>query len=165
MFETLQQPVLDLHNNLREAGGTLSVAESCTGGLLGAAITSVGGSSDVFVGGGITYSNTLKREVLGVEASLLKQHGAVSGPVARRMAAGASRAFDTPYSVGITGIAGPGGGTEEKPVGLVHFGFNLVDELRHERREFEGDRGEVRFRSVEFAIKIMIDCLKSRGVG
>lgn len=106
---------------LRRRGQTLAVAESCTGGGLGAELTAVPGSSDVLLGGVIAYSNAIKHQVLGVPISLLEQVGAVSDPVAQAMAEGARRLTGSDWSLAITGIAGPGGGTESKPVGLVHL--------------------------------------------
>lgn len=161
MFDSLESEVQQLHSLLREEKTTLSVAESCTGGLLGAAVTSVPGSSDVFEGGAITYSDHMKQSVLGVEEATLEQHGAVSEPVARQMALGAADAFSTDYAAGVSGIAGPGGGTDEKPVGLVHFGFSSPRSEQHERRVFDGSRFEVRFRSVKFVIKVLRDLLKN----
>ena len=106
---------------LRRRGQTLAVAESCTGGGLGAELTAVPGSSDVFFGGVIAYSNAVKNKVLGVPEALLEQVGAVSSPVAEAMAEGARRLTGSDWSLAITGIAGPGGGTDSKPVGLVHL--------------------------------------------
>lgn len=164
MFGDIRGDVQDLHNKLREDGSTLSVAESCTGGLLGGALTSVGGSSDVFEGGAIAYSNRMKQAILDVDEASLAEHGAVSRTVARAMALGAADTFGTNYAVAVTGIAGPSGGTEEKPVGLVHFGFVIGGTTRLEKRVFEGDREGVRFQSVEFAIKIMLESL-SEAIG
>ena len=107
--------------HLRRRGQTLSVAESCTGGGLGAELTAVPGSSDVLLGGVIAYSNAIKNKVLGVPEALLEQVGAVSDPVAEAMAEGVRRLTGSDWSLAITGIAGPGGGTESKPVGLVHL--------------------------------------------
>jgi nicotinamide-nucleotide amidase len=106
---------------LRRRGQTLAVAESCTGGGLGAALAAVPGASDVFLGGVIAYANAVKQEVLGVSPELLEAHGAVSDPVAQAMAQGARRATGADWALAITGVAGPGGGTEQKPVGLVHI--------------------------------------------
>ena len=116
--DTLASVVLDL---LRQRGQTVAVAESCTGGGLGAALTAVPGSSDVVLGGVIAYSNAIKQSMLGVPADLLDCHGAVSGPVAQAMAEGVRRCTGADWGVAITGIAGPGGGSPEKPVGLVHL--------------------------------------------
>ncbi|MCT0208407.1 competence/damage-inducible protein A [Synechococcus sp. CS-1332] len=106
---------------LRRRGETLAVAESCTGGGLGAALVAVPGASEVFLGGVIAYANAVKQDLLGVPAELLDVHGAVSDPVAEAMAAGARRLTGATWAVAVTGIAGPGGGTEQKPVGLVHI--------------------------------------------
>jgi nicotinamide-nucleotide amidase len=110
-----------LLEQLRRHGQTLAVAESCTGGGLGAALAAVPGASDVFLGGVIAYANSVKQGVLGVPAELLAAHGAVSDPVARAMAEGARRATGADWALAITGVAGPGGGSAEKPVGLVHI--------------------------------------------
>ena len=116
--DTLASVVLE---QLRRRGETLAVAESCTGGGLGAALAAVPGASDVFRGGVIAYANAVKQELLGVPAALLDSHGAVSDPVALAMAEGARRAIGASWAIAVTGIAGPGGGTVEKPVGLVHI--------------------------------------------
>jgi len=116
--DTLASVVLE---QLRRRGETLTVAESCTGGGLGAALAAVPGASDVFRGGVIAYANAVKQELLGVPAALLDSHGAVSDPVALAMAEGARRAIGASWAIAVTGIAGPGGGTVEKPVGLVHI--------------------------------------------
>ena len=110
-----------LLEQLRSRGQTLAVAESCTGGGLGAALAAVPGASDVFLGGVIAYANSVKQGLLGVPAALLEAHGAVSDPVARAMAEGARRATGADWALAITGVAGPGGGSAEKPVGLVHI--------------------------------------------
>ena len=106
---------------LQRSGQTLSVAESCTGGGLGAALTAVPGSSAVFAGGVIAYSNAVKQQLLDVPADLLERHGAVSDPVVAAMAEGVQRRLGTDWSIAVSGIAGPGGGTDAKPVGLVHL--------------------------------------------
>jgi nicotinamide-nucleotide amidase len=106
---------------LRQRKQTLAVAESCTGGGLGAELTAIPGSSDVLLGGVIAYSNAVKRNLLGVSAELLEQFGAVSDPVAQAMAEGARRLTGSDWSMAVTGVAGPGGGSTEKPVGLVHI--------------------------------------------
>jgi len=116
--DTLASVVLE---QLRRRGETLTVAESCTGGGLGAALAAVPGASNVFRGGVIAYANAVKQELLGVPAALLDSHGAVSDPVALAMAEGARRAIGASWAIAVTGIAGPGGGTVEKPVGLVHI--------------------------------------------
>jgi nicotinamide-nucleotide amidase len=130
----------------------LAVAESCTGGLAGARLTEVPGSSDVFVGGIIAYDNALKVSVLGVSRALLDQHGAVSEPVARAMAQGACTAFSADAAISVTGIAGPGGGTVEKPVGTVCIGCAVNGKLEAYRSLFPGTRHEIRARAAQAAL-------------
>jgi nicotinamide-nucleotide amidase len=133
----------------------LATAESCTGGLICAALTSVPGSSDVVDRGFVTYSNEAKTEMLGVPEALIAGHGAVSAAVAAAMAAGAMAQSRADIAVSVTGVAGPGGGTEEKPVGLVWFGCAVrgvgVRTLSH---IFEGDRGDVRAAAVAVAFDL-----------
>ncbi len=126
---------------LRERGETLAVAESCTGGGIGAALAAVPGASDVFQGGVIAYANGVKQELLGVPAGLLAAHGAVSDPVALAMAEGARRATGATWSIAVTGIAGPGGGSAEKPVGLVHIAVAGPTGSSSEGVRFGGSRG------------------------
>jgi len=139
----------------RARGVRLAVAESCTGGLVGARLTEVPGSSEVFVGGVIAYDNALKVDLLGVPASLLAEHGAVSEPAARAMAEGAARRFGVAAAISVTGIAGPGGGTPEKPVGTVWIGcwYNGTAETR--RSVFPGSRLEVRARATQAALFLL----------
>ncbi len=144
--------------DLARAGGDLVVtAESCTGGLVSAALTAVPGSSDVFDRGFVTYTNTAKSEMLGVPYWLIEKHGAVSEDVARAMAGGALTHSNASLAVAVTGIAGPGGGTPEKPVGLVHFAAGRPDGPMHHERMVFGDlgRAEVRRRSVERALSLL----------
>ena len=120
VFATDERPLPEIVLTLaRERGLTLATAESCTGGLVAGELTSIAGSSDVVVGGAVTYSNQLKERLLGVPAELLERHGAVSAEVAEAMAAGARERLGADVAVSVTGVAGPGGGTPEKPVGLV----------------------------------------------
>jgi len=143
------------------AGLWLSTAESCTGGLVGAALTAIPGASTVYDRGFITYSNSAKIALLGVPEATLAAHGAVSGPVARAMAQGARRAAGANLAVAVTGIAGPGGGSAEKPVGLVHFGLALPDgSLRHQEMRF-GDLGReaVRQMALKTALNLLEDAL------
>lgn len=142
---------------LRRAGATLSVAESCTGGLLAERLTRVPGSSDYFAGGAVAYTNRLKTELAGVPEELLASHGAVSEPVARALAEGARRAFHTDWGIGITGVAGPGGGSEAKPVGTVHLAVAgpADGEVEHRRLRFPGDRERIRWQSSQFALEML----------
>lgn len=135
--DTLASVVLE---QLRQRGETLAVAESCTGGGLGAALAAVPGASDVFLGGVIAYANAVKQELLGVPAALLASHGAVSDPVALAMAEGARRATGASWAIAVTGIAGPGGGTVEKPVGLVHIAVAGPDGSSSEAVRFGSSR-------------------------
>ncbi len=137
---------------LRRRGLTIAVAESCTGGLLGGRLTGVPGSSSQFLGGVIAYADNAKHRLLGVPTNLLASHGAVSGPVAREMAAGAARALGAQVAVAITGIAGPDGGTSEKPVGTVWMGFALPSGAEAILRTLGGTREEVRGRAAQFAL-------------
>ena len=126
---------------LRERGQTLAVAESCTGGGLGAALAAVPGASDVFLGGVIAYANSVKQGLLGVPADLLEAHGAVSDPVACAMAEGARRCTGSDWALAITGVAGPGGGSAEKPVGLVHLAVAGPNGCTSEGVRFSASRG------------------------
>lgn len=141
----------------RETGLTLATAESCTGGLVAGALTAVPGSSDVVDRGFITYSNAAKTAMLGVPEEILARFGAVSEETARAMAEGALRAAGTDLAVAITGVAGPGGGSVEKPVGLVHFAVARIGhKLRHREMRF-GDvsRDDIRKRSVLVALEML----------
>lgn len=137
---------------LRRRRQRLAVAESCTGGLLGGRVTGIPGSSDVFAGGVIAYSNAAKVGLLGVDEGTLQREGAVSEAVARQMAEGVARNFAAAAAVGITGVAGPDGGSEEKPVGTVWFGFVLDGAASAERVVFPGNRAEIRARAVQHAL-------------
>jgi nicotinamide-nucleotide amidase len=136
----------------RERHLTLATAESCTGGGFGARLTSIPGSSDVFLGGVIAYDNRLKREELAVPESLLAEHGAVSEAVVRAMAEGAARRLRADLVVAVTGIAGPGGGTPDKPVGLVYLATLAAATTIVTRQVVAGDRGEVRGRTVQLGL-------------
>ena len=140
---------------LKARGMTCATAESCTGGGVGSAITSVAGSSEVFIGGVVSYSNEAKRAVLGVDAKTLERFGAVSSETACEMASGVRRLMKTDLAVSVTGIAGPGGGSEEKPVGLVWFGLSTPEGTRTEKAVFMGDRAAVRAQAVLHAIGML----------
>jgi nicotinamide-nucleotide amidase len=136
----------------RARGDTLAVAESCTGGLVGGRITAVPGSSDVFVGGVIAYGNQVKLDELGVDPSDVETHGAVSLPVVESMARGVAARMGSSLAIAITGIAGPGGATEDKPVGTVCYATLAGGNVKSHRYVFMGDRGEIRARSTQAAL-------------
>ncbi len=143
-------------------GWTVATAESCTGGLVAAAMTAIAGSSAVVDRGFVTYSNAAKTQMLGVPTDVIDAHGAVSEPVAGAMATGARDAGGVTLAVSITGIAGPGGGSTEKPVGLVHFGCAGPDGVMHEVRRF-GDIGreQVRLESVRVALGLLLTACRA----
>ncbi len=140
---------------LKASGKTCATAESCTGGGIGAAITSVPGSSDVYLGGVVSYANSVKRGLLGVSQEILDSVGAVSSECAAQMAEGARRATGADIAVSVTGIAGPGGGSAEKPVGLVWFGISSHSGTRTEKALFQGNRDAVRKSAVTHAIGML----------
>lgn len=141
---------------LTENKMTCATAESCTGGGVGYAITGVPGSSTVFMGGVISYGNSVKREVLGVPEDVLAAKGAVSSECAAAMAAGARRRLKTDLAVSLTGIAGPGGGSAEKPVGLVWFGLASAAGVTTGKMVFSGDREAVRRAAIEHALGLLL---------
>jgi nicotinamide-nucleotide amidase len=143
-------------------GATLAVAESCTGGGLGARLTTRGGASARFLGGVISYSDAVKRDVLGVDEEILRRHGAVSAECAEAMAAGARRLIGTDWALSITGVAGPGGGSDEKPVGLVYIGIAGPDGVASERHRLRGDRERIRARSAALALHLLRRTLAAR---
>ncbi len=152
--QTLEGVVGEL---LRRAGSTVVTAESCTGGLVAERLTRVAGSSAWFLGGAVTYTNALKHRLLGVPEAMLQAHGAVSEPVARAMAAGVRQRLGGDYGIGITGIAGPGGGSEAKPVGTVHLALAGPGEgdLEHRRVCFPGGRERVRRQTGQLALELL----------
>lgn len=150
--ETLEESIVAL---LSKNDLSITTAESCTGGLLSATIVSVPGASDVFKGGYITYSNKLKKNVIGVKKSSLEKYGAVSEQVAAEMAKGAKDEAKADVAVSVTGIAGPGGGTAEKPVGLVYIGCAVKDKVFVNKYLFNGNRNKVRESSVAAALAMI----------
>lgn len=147
------------------AGKTVGTAESCTGGLIGAALTAIPGSSSVFHGGIIAYDNRIKTNLLGVSSELLEQHGAVSAEAARAMARGAIEKLDVDIAVSVTGIAGPGGGTEQKPVGTVYMGLAFLRghelDIGVSHHLFENiSRNKVRDYTCLAALEALIEALK-----
>ena len=154
--QTLEEQIGDL---LSRRGWTLAVAESCTGGLVGHRITNVSGSSAYFEGGVISYSNEAKEHVLGVPLETLIDHGAVSRENALAMAKAARRLLGTDLAVSVTGIAGPTGGTPEKPVGLVYIGLAAEDAELTEKHIWAGDRESNKEQSAEAALKLILQYL------
>jgi nicotinamide-nucleotide amidase len=153
LFAEDERPVEEIVlERCRERGLTLATAESCTGGLVSARLTSVPGSSDVFLGGVVAYSNEAKLRELGVPPEVLERHGAVSAEAAEAMADGARAALGADVAVSVTGIAGPGGGTAEKPVGLVFVGVAGPEEAATRKMVFSGDREAVRARATAVAL-------------
>lgn len=144
---------------LKARGLRLATAESCTGGWAAMALTAIPGSSDWFERGYVTYSNAAKREDLGVAEETLRRHGAVSEEVAREMAAGALERARAQVALAITGIAGPTGGTKDKPVGLVCFAWALGSKMTSQTRRFDGDRESVRRQSVLHALERVLELL------
>jgi PncC family amidohydrolase len=147
---------------LTEQGLTIAVAESCTGGLIAHQLTNVSGSSAYFLGGVVAYANQVKERVLGVSGETLTAHGAVSEACAREMARGARRLFDTDVALSSTGIAGPTGGTAEKPVGLVYMALAAQDVERCERHLWHGNRLENKQRTSEAALALLRQYLEAR---
>jgi nicotinamide-nucleotide amidase len=141
----------------------MATAESCTGGMISAACTDLAGSSAWFERGFVTYSNEAKTELLGVDASLIKQHGAVSEEVARAMAQGAVTRSHAQVAVAVTGVAGPTGGSAAKPVGTVWFGFKVGGQLTSEMKRFDGDRAAVRSATVQHAVQRLLQLLSAAG--
>ena len=140
---------------------TLATAESCTGGLVGAALTGRPGSSAWYLGGVVAYANELKIRLLGVPAEILAAHGAVSLETARAMAAGARAATGADFAVAITGIAGPSGGTPEKPVGLVFIGVAAPHGTATFKHHFSGSRAEIRQAATEAALRHLLDAVEA----
>ena len=150
----------DLVAALAAKGLTCATAESCTGGGVGSAITSVAGSSAVFLGGVISYSNEVKADVLGVSRDSLASVGAVSSEVAAQMATGARRVIGSDLAVSLTGIAGPGGGSAEKPVGLVWFGLATSKGVTTQSRIFPGDRAAIRLAAIAHALGLLLSAVE-----
>lgn len=144
-----------LYARLSAFGRTMATAESCTGGLIGHRLTNVAGMSDCYLGGVVVYSNAAKEALLGVSGETLRKHGAVSDAVAREMALGARRLFGSDYALSVTGIAGPGGGSEEKPVGLVYIGVSGPAGLEVRECRFTGDRVSVKEQSATAALELI----------
>lgn len=156
MSKTPIAPAVALVEKLIAEQQTLAVAESCTGGLLAGAITDVPGVSTVFLGGIVSYTNEAKSDVLELPECLIEQHGAVSGEVAAAMATAAAEKFGAEYGLATTGYAGPGGGTDDDPVGTVYLGFHAPAGLWACRITFDGNRRQVREAAVAHALEWML---------
>jgi PncC family amidohydrolase len=159
LMSTLEETVGQL---LTEQGLTIAVAESCTGGLIAHQLTNVPGSSAYFIGGAVAYSNEVKERVLGVSHETLSVHGSVSEECAREMARGARRLFSTDVAISSTGIAGPTGGTPQKPVGLVYVALAAQDLERCERHLWQGNRLGNKQRTAEAALEMLRRYLEAR---
>ena len=161
---TLSEALIE---ELVAAGATVATAESCTGGWIAKSLTDIAGSSAVFGYGVVSYSNEAKSDLLGVSAESLAAEGAVSEAVVREMAVGALDRSGATLSVAVSGIAGPDGGTEEKPVGTVWFAWGArgadAAEITTERRRFRGDRGRIREQTVVLALQGLRETLRKRG--
>jgi PncC family amidohydrolase len=158
-MNTLEELVAHL---LTEQGLTIAVAESCTGGLIAHRLTNVSGSSAYFIGGVVAYANEVKEQVLGVSGETLAAHGAISEETARGMARGARRLFDTDLAISATGIAGPTGGTPQKPVGLVYVALAASDQELCQRHLWQGDRLENKRQTSEAALEMLRRYLEAR---
>ena len=148
---------------LRERGWTLALGESCTGGLLGHRITNVPGSSDYFLGGVVAYAYEAKERLLHVRHETLYRHGAVSGETAREMALGARLALGADIGLAVTGIAGPGGGIPDKPVGLTWIAVSTREGQQAERHVWPGDRQAVKSQAAEAALGLLLRILEGAG--
>ncbi|HJA67395.1 damage-inducible protein CinA [Lachnoclostridium sp. An169] len=157
--ESLEEAVVRL---LQEAHLTVTTAESCTGGLIAGTLVNVAGASDVLGEGYVTYSNEAKERLVGVKRETLLQYGAVSEQTAREMAEGAARAAGADAALSATGIAGPGGGTAKKPVGLVYVGCFLDGSTQVKECHFDGNRMENRLHTVETALEMLREALEER---
>ncbi|KAK44160.1 damage-inducible protein CinA [Caballeronia jiangsuensis] len=155
----VHQLAIRVGNKLRDERLMLATAESCTGGMVATAITDISGSSAWFERGFVTYSNLAKIEMIGVPATLIEQHGAVSEPVAKAMAEGALRNSRAQVSVAITGVAGPAGGSEAKPVGTVSFAWSNRLDTGVETQLFKGDREQVRAQAAAHALRKLLEFL------
>ncbi len=152
---------LEVYDKLKKQGKTLATAESCTGGLIGATITAVPGVSECYGFGVVTYANEAKEKLLGVSHHTLETVGAVSEETACQMAEGALKLSGSDVAVAVTGIAGPGGGSAEKPVGLVYVGIAVKDkEPKAVKNVFDGDRDEVRASTVKKALELVLEELQ-----
>lgn len=153
---------IQLGEALRERGWTIAFAESCTGGLVGHRMTNISGSSDYYLGSVTAYAYNAKEHLLGVEAATLEQYGAVSETTVLEMAAGIRSALGADIGISISGIAGPGGGTPEKPVGLVWIGLSSPEGSKAEQFNFPGERLEIKKQAADQALKLALAATQSK---
>ncbi len=158
---------IQLGKRLLQQGKTVTTAESCTGGWVAKVLTDIAGSSDYFHRGFVTYSNEAKHQMIGVKDASLQQFGAVSGPVVSEMALGALKEANADFAISVSGIAGPGGGSTEKPVGTVWFGFaqKQVDDtitISTKHCVFQGDRNQVRLQSTTYALEVLLEIISEK---
>lgn len=158
-IQALESDLTQISRILLQRGRMLATAESCTGGMIAAACTDLAGSSQWFERGFVSYSNAAKTEMLGVPAGLIEQHGAVSEAVARAMAEGALTHSCAQLSLAVTGVAGPAGGSDAKPVGTVWFGWRLDGATHSQMQRFAGDRATVRAAAVRYALQRLLGWL------
>lgn len=157
----MSELVARIQKMMRQNKWSLALAESCTGGQLAAELTRQPGASHCFFGGVVVYSNEAKEKVLGVSAQALKEHGAVSEVVALQMAQGVKKLYDSDWSVSVTGVAGPDGGSPEKPVGTVWFSWTGPNFEKTQREVFDGEREDVQRASVLLALEVLWNAMKS----
>ena len=161
MKQGIDQQVHELAQALIQKGRRVCTAESCTGGLIAKTFTDLAGSSDWFDRGFVTYSNAAKNEMLGVPASLIEDYGAVSEAVANAMASGALRHSEADYAIAVTGVAGPGGGSDEKPVGTVWIAVASLHHVEANCHQFAGDRAAVREATLVAGLEKLIEHIKN----
>ena len=161
MTDIFSDLAAQLATELEKQGLMMATAESCTGGWISQALTAIPGSSNWFEGAIISYSNAVKHTFLDVSNDLLKEFGAVSKPVVEQMARGVAEGLNVPVSIAVSGVAGPGGGTREKPVGTVHIAWYCREKTYSEAFLFTGDRQKVREQAVEMALTELIGLLRN----
>lgn len=154
--KSVREKILKIGEKFKDANVKIATAESCTGGLIGAMLTSVKGSSDWFAGGIISYSNEIKNKVLKVADNTLNEFGAVSENTVKEMAMGAAKVLDADITISVSGIAGPGGGSVDKPVGLVYIGLYNKGKVSSFRNNFSGDRNKIRELTVLKSLDILL---------
>lgn len=147
----------------RTLGLSLSLAESCTGGLISAVVTDIPGASEIFCGSAVTYADSAKENILGVSKLTIETFGAVSGECAAEMASGARRIYGADIAMSVTGVAGPGGGSAEKPVGTVWFGYSSEEKILTFRKIFSGDRANIRRQTAETVFDFLLEEIGSCG--